>query len=469
MLIAPDVAPDDPGFAEVIPEPAAASVPPVTQRRVLGLAVPIIGENLLHTSVSAVDVFMVAQLGAVAVAGVGMSIELVYFMIAILSSVSVGATVLIAQAIGAGDRARADRLARQGVIWGLILAGPISIGGYLAAPRLISIFGTEPDVAAAAVTYFEIIAATIVILLLSFMCSAILRGAGDSRTPLAAAALANVVNVFAAWLLIFGNWGLPALGVAGSAWAAVLGRGAGAILLLILLFGGRRALSLRGRAGWFPHVQTARNLFRLGIPAGLEQMLTSAGYATLIVVVALIGTAALAAQQIAFTALSLGYMPALAFGVAATALVGQSIGARNLDGAKASVAIALHWGLVMMTASAVGLIVFATQLVGLFSSEADVIEAGAGALVVLGFSLPATAIWQVCGGALRGSGDTRSPMLASVVATWLAVGLALVAVREFGAGLSVVWLMYTITTHIAALSNWIVLRRRLANYRYTLP
>src|SRR5690606_14726775 len=115
------------------------NVPPVTQRRVLSLAVPIIGENLLHTSVSAVDVFMVAQLGAVAVAGVGMSIELVYFMIAILSSVSVGATVLIAQAIGSGDRARADRLARQGVVWGLLLAVPISIGGYLAAPHLISI------------------------------------------------------------------------------------------------------------------------------------------------------------------------------------------------------------------------------------------------------------------------------------------------------------------------------------------
>jgi Na+-driven multidrug efflux pump len=189
----------------------------------------------------------------------------------------------------------------------------------------------------------------------------------------------------------------------------------------------------------------------------------------LIVVVALIGTAALAAQQIAFTALSLGYMPALAFGVAATALVGQSVGAQSLDGARASVAIALRWGLVMMAVSAVGLIAFAPQLVGLFSSDADVLAAGAGALVVLGFSLPATAVWQVCGGALRGSGDTRSPMLASVVATWLAVGLALVAVREFGAGLSAVWLMYTITTHLAALSNWIVLRRRFANYRFTAP
>ena len=102
-------------------------------------------------------------------------------------------------------------------------------------------------------------------------------------------------------------------------------------------------------------------------------------------------------------------------------------------------------------------------------AEADVLAAGTGALIVLGFSLPATAVWQVCGGALRGSGDTRSPMLASVVATWLAVALALIAVREFGAGLSVVWLMYTITTHLAALSNWVALRRRLATYRFTLP
>ncbi len=171
---------------------------PMTQRRVLSLATPIIGENLLQTLVGAVDTFMVARLGAAAVAGVGTGFEIVFFIISILSAIDVGATVLVSQAIGAGDQRRANQLARQAIIWGLVLAIPVSIGIYLAAPAIIGLFGTEPDVAEAAITYLEIVAATSVALFLSFVCGAVLRGAGDSRTPLAAAVLANIVNIVVA-------------------------------------------------------------------------------------------------------------------------------------------------------------------------------------------------------------------------------------------------------------------------------
>ena len=459
----PQLTPDDPVLAEL--EVAATSQAPMTQRRVLGLAIPIIGENLLHTSVSAVDIFMVAQLGAVAVAGVGTAVELVFFIISILSAVSIGATVLVSQAIGASDRARANTLARQGVAWGVALAVPVSLGGYLAAPAMIRIFGTAPDVAAAATTYFQIIAATTVVLLLSFMCGAVLRGAGDSRTPLMAAVLANIVNIVAAWLLIFGNFGLPALGVAGSAWAAALGRGAGAALLLVLLFGGRRAISLRGTTDWLPRWSIATRLFRLGIPAALEQMLLSAGFTALVIVVAMIGTEALAAQQIAFTALSIALLPGFGFGTAVTALVGQSFGARDLEAAQTAVALGVRWGLVWLTAGGVIYLLFARQIIGVFTDDPGVLASGVPALMVLALSLPATALWTVCAGGMRGSGDTRNPMISSVLAIWLAVGLAFVAVRWFGAGLPVIWLMYTITAHFAGVRNWIMVRRRLTTLR----
>jgi putative MATE family efflux protein len=464
----PQLAPDDPVLAEPDLTLAEAAAP-MTQRRVLGLAIPIIGENLLHTGVSAVDIFMVAQLGAVAVAGVGTAVELVFFIISILSAVSIGATVLVSQAIGAGDREKANQLARQGVAWGLVLAVPVSIGGYLAAPAIISIFGTAPDVAAAATIYFQIIASTTVVLLISFMCGAVLRGAGDSRTPLAAAALANVVNIVAAWVLIFGQFGLPALGVAGSAWAAVLGRGAGAILLLMLLFGGRRAISLRGGTDWLPRLNIAARLFRLGIPAALEQMLLSAGFTSLVIVVAMIGTEALAAQQIAFTALSIALLPGFGFGTAVTALVGQSVGARNIEAAKTAVALGVRWGLVWLILGGVIYLVFARQIIGIFTEDPGVLAAGVPALMVLALSLPATALWTVCAGGMRGSGDTRNPMISSVLAIWLAVALAYVAVRGFGAGLAVVWLMYTITIHFAAIRNWIIVRRSLDTIRFEYP
>lgn len=461
--LAPQLTPDDPVLAEPVVE-AEAATEPMTQRRVLGLAIPIIGENLLHTSVTAIDVFMVAQLGAVAVAGVGTAAELVFFIISILSAASIGATVLVSQAIGGRNREEANRLARQGVAWGLVLAIPVSILGYFTAPILLLIFGAAPDVTAAATTYFQIIAATTIVLLLSFMCGAVLRGAGDSRTPLIAAVLANFVNIVAAWLLIFGNLGFPELGVAGSAWAAVAGRGSGAALLLILLFGGTKAVSLRGRTDWWPRLSFASRLFRLGIPAALEQMLISGGFTALVIVVAMIGTEALAAQQIAFTILSLALLPGFGFGTAVTALVGQSIGARSIEAAKTAAAIGLRWGASWMVVGGVALFALAGPILGLFTDEPAVFDAGRAALMVLAFSLPATAFWSICAGGMRGSGDTRTPMISSVVAIWLSVALGYVVVRWFGAGLAGVWLMYTLCIHFAAIRNWIMVRRRLNNY-----
>jgi len=182
-------------------EPVA--VEPMTQRRVLTLATPIIGENLLQTLVGAVDTFMVARLGAAAVAGVGIGFVLVFFLISILSAIDIGATVLVSQAIGAGQQERANRLARQAIVWGLLLAVPVSIGMFVAAPTIIGLFGAAPDVTAAAATYLQVTAATSIALFLSFVCGAVLRGAGDSRTPLQAAILANVVNVIVAYVLIF--------------------------------------------------------------------------------------------------------------------------------------------------------------------------------------------------------------------------------------------------------------------------
>ena len=148
-----------------------------------------------------------------------------------------------------------------------------------------------------------------------------------------------------AYTLIFGNFGFPALGVAASAIAATAGRGIGATYMLLVMARGKKAISLRGSWGWRPHVWTGRQLFRLGMPAAVEQMLFSGACMVLLAVVALIGTPALAAQQVAFTALSTAFLPGIAFSVTATALVGQSIGARLPANARKAWGISLRWAL----------------------------------------------------------------------------------------------------------------------------
>jgi Na+-driven multidrug efflux pump len=196
---------------------AASAAAPMNKRRVLLLAIPIVGENLLQTAVGAVDTLIVSRIGDDAIAGVGIGAELVFFLLAILASVSIGATVLVAQATGAGDRLRANLYARQAISWGIAISIPLSILGFLFAEDLIGLFNAEPEVDRLATEYFEVIAITVVVLLLSYLCGAVLRGSGDSRTPLKAAVLANVANVFFSYGLAFGEFGMPELGVAGSA------------------------------------------------------------------------------------------------------------------------------------------------------------------------------------------------------------------------------------------------------------
>src|SRR5215218_10130024 len=445
-------------------EPVA--IEPMTQRRVLTLATPIIGENLLQTMVGAVDTFMVARLGAAAVAGVGIGFELVFFIISILSAIDIGATVLVSQAIGAGQQHRANQLARQAIVWGLLLAIPVSSGMFVAAPTLIGLFGAAPEVTAAATTYLQVTAATSIALFLSFVCGAVLRGAGDSRTPLQAAILANVVNVIVAYVLIFGHFGLPALGVAGSALGAATGRSLGAAYLLVMMARGGKAISLGGSWGWRPQFTTARQLLTLGVPAAMEQVLSSGAFMVLVGVVALIGTHALAAQQITFTALSLAFLPAFGFSIAATALVGQSIGARVPADARNASRIALRWALIWMGFGGVLAFLFSERVMNVFSADPAVITAGTSALRALSVALPFWGLWFVSSGSLRGSGDTRTPLLIGASTMWLSVLIAWIAVRWFGAGLGTVWFAFVLTTAPASVLMWWAYRRRIADFEH---
>jgi multidrug resistance protein, MATE family len=441
----------------------------MTRGRVLAMALPIIGENLLQTSVGAVDTLMVARLGKESVAGVGTAAELVFFIISILMALEVGATVLIAQAFGARDLGAVKRLARQAIVWGVAISIPVSIGGYVVAGPVIRLFGTEPDVAAHATTYLQITAATSVALLLTFVSGAIFRGVGDSRTPLYASVFANALHVAAAYVLIFGHLGLPELGVAGSAWSAAIARGVSAAIMLGLLIRGRRTVSIRGREGWLPRMETARKLFKLGLPASVEQALTSFGFTSMLAVVAILGTSALAAQQIGFTALSIAFMPGFGFAMAATALVGQSVGARDLKAAGEAARIAQRWAVIWMAIGGVIYFIFARPVMNVFTDDRAVVGAGVNALHAISLSLPFWAIWSVNAGALRGLGDTRTPLVMSVVTVWSAVGLAYLAVTVLDGGLGTVWLTFIFTSPIGAAGNWYVLRRRLREARETLP
>ena len=442
---------------------------PMTRRRVLRLAAPVIAEYMLQVLVLAVNTLLVSKAGETALAAVGISNPIIYIFIALFGAISIGATVMVAQAHGAGDHRRANVLSRQAISWGLLVAVPLSITCFLLTPTLIGVFGDDSEVQAAAVSYLEVITATSVIMLTSFLCGGVLRGAGDGRSPLLAAVLANIANLFVSWTLIEGHLGLPAYGITGAAWGSVIGRAVGLTFLLAMMFGGKAVISLRGRTGWLPRWSSGRELFRLGIPAAIEQLFNESGFAALTMLVATLGAAALAANHIAFTALEIWYMPSLALSVTMTALAGQSVGARRPQDAMVAALMLRRWTLAWNFAGMAVMAIFSRPILRMFSDDPAVIHEGMIVMVVVGSTLPFFGLWLLTTGALRGSGDTHTPMIRGVIATWLTVGLAWIGVEFFDAGMGWIWGSYLIALPFAIIGNWLAFRKRAVSTAHVEP
>jgi putative MATE family efflux protein len=442
--------------------PSAAQIEPMTlRRRVLALAWPVIGQNLLETLLGIVDTLLVAGIGTAAIAGVGGALQIMFFVLAALSALSVGSAILVAQAVGARAFDRAGRLARQSLLWSVFLAVPLALVGLSLAGPIIGIFGMEPEVARIGADYLRVTMGTVVVLVALIIGGGVLRGAGDSRTPMLVTAIANVLNVGLAYGLIYGHFGLPALGAVGSAWATFIARSVALLLLLRALWKGRNGVSIAGGGGWRPDWSVARRVLGLGIPAAIEQILVTTAFLAMTILVARLGTDTLAAQRISMSALSFSFLPGIGFSLAATSLVGQSIGAsRPREGAEMA-KIATLWAVMWMSAIAVLFFVFATPIMRLFTAEPDVIRIGAAGLRVVALTQPFWGVGMVQSGGLRGTGDTRFPLIIGAAGVWSAVLLAWLGLTVFGGGLPMVWGAFLVTSPITASLTWRRFRRRV--------
>ena len=452
--------------------PAAGISPqprPSSRKRVFDLAWPVIGESFLETMLMVVDTWMVARLSIAAVAGVGTSVQVMYFVTAALMALSVGSNVLVAQAYGAGKLADAARLARQSIVWSLLLSIPLAILGIFLAAPIMALFRAEADVTRIGIEYLQVSMATVVALVVLLIGGGALRGLGDSQTPMRVTALANVVNVFLNYGLIFGLAGLPALGAVGSAWGTFLSRLLAAVLLLYVMWRGRQGVSIAGRSGWLPDFKVASSVLKVGVPAALEQALISAGFTAMTMVVASLGTAALAAHRIALNALSLSFLPGFGFAIAATALVGQSVGAKEPQQGAEAAAIATRWATIWMGAMGIVSLLFADPIMRLFSQEPEVVRGGAAAIRIVALAQPFWAVLFVQSGALRGLGNTVFPLRTNTAGIWTAMGIAGLLVSFLDGGIVHVWGAFLITSPVTATILWRRFRRAVEEWSLSLP
>ncbi len=428
------------------------------RRRVMRLALPAIIQGLLMTSIQVVDTFLVSLLSEDALAAVGTASQLIFVMFVALIAVEIGASVLVAQAVGAENRDSAGRVARQSVSLGLILSIPITMMGYGLRYQLIGAFGLEPQVEQLAVEYWSVVSLAMFVIMLVFVLSGILQGSGDTTTPMWGTALATITNTFFAYVLIFGKWGFPELGVAGSAWGSVIGWSTEVVFLLVMIGRGTRPFTFFRRRGWWPSMSTTRGIVVVGGPTAVEDLAISSGLAVHTGIVAVLGTASLAAHRIVFNALNLSFMPGFGLAIAATALVGQSVGAKDPASGRRATKISAQYAVLWM--GSMGLLYFlaAGPIAGIFTSDANVQTIGADSMRALAISQPFWGMLFVFSGALRGTGKSLYPALINSVMIWASVGLSYVAV-EAGYGLAATWLAFVPTSGIAIYFLWRRLRR----------
>ncbi len=425
------------------------------RRRVLDMAGPVIGENFLETFMSVVDTLMVGKLGAAAIAGVGSALQIMFFIIAALGALAVGSAVLVAQAFGAKRLDQANHLARQSLVWSVIFAIPLVLIGVLFVEPIIGVFGMEAEPSQIGGDYLRITLVTSAILTTSLIGGGILRGIGDSRSPMIVRAIANLLNIVLTYGLIFGQLGLPEIGVMGSAWGTFYARLVGLILLLIIMWRGRHGLSLKGSNAWWPEFKTARKLLQIGLPAAVEQLLISCAFLVFTIIIASLGTATLAGHRLALIAMSLSFMPGMGFGLAATSLVGQSIGAQRPEEASIIARISTMWAVWWMGIMGVGMFLFPAFILQWFTTDREVIASGGGALRMIALVQPFWGIFMVQSGALRGLGDTQFPMWSNTIGMWLNVSIAYLFMQLFDPYLALLWMSFSITSpFMAGLLVW---------------
>lgn len=416
----------------------------------LRLAWPALCENLLSTLVQFVDTAMVGALGAAATAAVGVNASPMWLMNGLVSAIGVGGTALVARQTGAGDHEGAEATCRQVFQGILVLSALICAAAMVLAQWLPAWMQADPSLHADATAYLRIVAAAFVPHFTGMALGAVMRGAGNTRTPMQVAAGANLLNVVGNFLLIFPTRTLTVFGVSFPMWGAGLGvRGAAistavstALAGLVMVYmicrpSSRVVLRLRKLRLDMPIL---RRILNVGFPAALERLTLNVGQIFFVGLVSSLGTAQLAAHHLSLNVESLSYMPGFAFGVAATTLIGQSLGAQDPQRAMARGALCIRAGVVVMSGIGVLLFAFAPWLIAMLSPDEEVRAIGTVLIRICAFEQPFMAMSMIGAGALRGAGDTRVPFYVSLAGMWgVRLILAWLLAIRFGLGVNGAW------------------------------
>lgn len=409
-------------------------------KEVIKLAAPALAEQIMMSLIGMADMIMVSRIGPAAIAAVGLSNQPMMFAMAIFMALNVGTTAVVARHVGANESDAANETARQSLILVGLLGVIMATIMFFSAEWILLFMGAEPDTMAHAVTYFRIVSVSMIFNTIQMSVNSMVRGAGDTKSPMSNNMTVNVINLVGNFLLINGIWFFPKLGVTGAALATAFSRLVGSILALslVLIPGKRITVSFKERFHF--NWDIAARVAKIGFPAAIEQFIMRGGMIIFTRTISGLGTVTYAAHQVALNITSLSFTTGMGFAMSATSLVGRSLGAKKPDMAEMLANSAHKLAMMVSGAVAVILFFFGRQVALLYSNDLAVITQAAIALKIIALVQPSQSTQFVLAGALRGAGDTKWPLYSTIIGVWgFRVLLSYLFVQVLGYGLVGAW------------------------------
>ena len=432
----------------------------------LNLAVPVVVAEMSWVTMGTVDILMVRALGPSAIGAVGVG-SMLFMALAVFGiGVLLGLDTLIAQSFGAGQRDECHRWFVHGLVMSVILTIPLTFVAWVAIARL-DLWGFDLTVLNLTEPYLRIVTWSVWPLLLYTAFRRYLQAMGVVKPTMVILLTANLVNVLANWMLIHGNLGAPALGVDGAGWASFISRSylALGLLSVVVWRDARTDYGLR-RVSWVIERSRLMQLLWRGLPAAIQVTLEVGVFSAASALAGRLVPVALAAHQITLNMASFTFMLPLGLASAAAVRVGRAVGRRDTFGANQAGWTAVMLGVLCMACASLVFLLIPSQLMGLFTVDLTVVDLGVTLLFVAAIFQIFDGLQGVLTGALRGLGDTRTPMFLNLAGHW-AFGLPLGYTICFVLGYGVVGLWVGLSAGLIVVSLLLLLvwGRRITQLR----
>jgi putative MATE family efflux protein len=433
----------------------------------LRLAGPVTMGMVMFTVYLIVDLIFVGRLGPEAVAALSISSNAFFIHLGFSTVLGTGGMVLIAQAFGRRDYGYAANVFKQSMLMALVIGVGEAAAGLLIAPAYIKFFGGTGKSLLWGIQYFQIFSISFLFMILLYTVGNCFRGMGDTKTPMFIMLQANLMNILLDPILIFGWLGLPAMGVRGAALASLISQIFALGFYGYLIFVKGSHIDIKGK--WQLSAGIIRKSLSIGIPSGMNHFLLAANLLITYRVISKYGTAAIASVGIGFRILQAIYIPVIALASAMAAIVGQNYGAGNYD--RIALALKRAWTISMMFMVFCTFVcqVFPGFIIGLFSSDSEVIRFGVIYLMIFSLGNVMVGTIMVTGAAFQGLGKTYPSLGGAVMDNALFAGLVFTLPVYFNWGIQSIWWIKVTTAAFESLVVALWLKGELKSVRSRMP